>query len=192
MARPLSEEARDKASAAAREVIAEHGVAGFTVEAVAKRSGVAKTTIYRHWDSGNALLMDTIDSMVVTFPTPDTGSFATDLRAFVEVMAPVIENPTMVRIMLGVMAEASSDQDLDRIHQGLMAERKRPIRTILDRAQKRGEIRSDLPMEQIIDMVEGPFMSRFLIRRVPRNADDEHQLIGLIVSALRRPEGATP
>lgn len=167
-------------------MIAEHGVAGFTVEAVAKRSGVAKTTIYRHWESGNALLVDTIDSMVVAFPTPDTGSLASDLAAFLDVMAPIIENPTMVRIMLGVMAEASSDADLNRIHQELMAERKRPIRTILDRAQRRGEIRSDLAMDQIIDMVEGPLMSRFLIRRIPRNPDDERQLIELIVSALRR------
>ena len=49
MARPRSEEARRKAIAAAIDLIIERGVANLSIEEVAARSGVAKTTIYRHW-----------------------------------------------------------------------------------------------------------------------------------------------
>ena len=49
MARPRSEEARRKALAAATDLIVERGVANLSIEEVAARSGVAKTTIYRHW-----------------------------------------------------------------------------------------------------------------------------------------------
>ncbi|MEZ5375435.1 MAG: TetR/AcrR family transcriptional regulator [Acidimicrobiales bacterium] len=188
MGRPLSEAARDKAQAAALEVIARAGVAGFTVDAVAKLSGVAKTTIYRHWDSANALLIDTIDCMVVPFPTPDTGSLGSDLQAFLDVLGPVFDDPTMVRTMLGTMAAASFDEELNRIHQELMTERKRPIREMIDRALARGEIRDDLPMDTIVDMIEGPFMSRFILRRVGRDRDEERLMVDLIVRALRRNE----
>ncbi len=185
MARPLSEAAREKARAAAFEVIATTGVAGFTVDAVAKRSGVAKTTIYRHWESANALLIDTIDCMVVPFPTPDTGSMAGDLQSFLDVLTPMFDDPSMVRVMLGTMAAASLDDELDRIHQDLLHERQRPIREMIERAQVRGEIRKDVPIDTVIDMVEGPFMSRFLLRRVERNAAEEHLMVELIMNSLR-------
>ncbi len=186
MGRPLSEAARDKARAAAFEVIATSGVAGFTVDAVAKRSGVAKSTIYRHWDSANALLIDTIDCMVVPFPTPDTGSMAGDLQSFLDVLTPMFDDPTMIRTMLGTMAAAAFDEELGRIHQELITERKRPIREMIERAQARGEIRDDVPIETIIDMIEGPFLARFLLRRSERNAGDERLMVELIMNSLRR------
>ena len=60
MARPRSEEARRKALEAATELIVERGVANLTMEEVANRSGVAKTTIYRHWPERSALVLDTV------------------------------------------------------------------------------------------------------------------------------------
>ena len=55
------------------------GVEGTTIEAIADRSGVAKSTIYRHFGSREALLVDAVRSCVVEVPTPDTGSLADDL-----------------------------------------------------------------------------------------------------------------
>jgi len=49
MARPRSEEARRKVLGAASDLMAARGVASLTIDEVAARSGVAKTTIYRHW-----------------------------------------------------------------------------------------------------------------------------------------------
>ena len=57
MGRPLSDEARERMLRAALEVVLEIGVPGFTIDEVARRSGVAKTTIYRHFDSRNDLLV---------------------------------------------------------------------------------------------------------------------------------------
>ena len=60
MARPRSEEARRKALAAAIDVIVDKGVGDLTIEEVAQRSGVAKTTIYRHWPERASLIVDTV------------------------------------------------------------------------------------------------------------------------------------
>src|SRR6516165_459520 len=66
------------------ELLSEEGLAGFTVDAVARRSGVAKTTIYRHWPSREALLLDTCAQMGPQFDVADAGSLARDLRALVQ------------------------------------------------------------------------------------------------------------
>src|SRR5688500_192703 len=49
MGRPRSEEARQAALAATVDLVLAHGVEGVTFEDVAARSGVAKTTLYRHF-----------------------------------------------------------------------------------------------------------------------------------------------
>ena len=82
MARPRSDEARRKALEAARELIVEKGVVNLTIEDVAARSGVAKTTIYRHWPERTALIVDTVNAMFEHLRTPDTGSLRGDLEAF--------------------------------------------------------------------------------------------------------------
>ena len=81
MARPRSEEARRKALAAATDLIVERGVGNLTIEEVAARSGVAKTTIYRHWPERASLIIDTVRASFEHVATPDTGSLRGDLEA---------------------------------------------------------------------------------------------------------------
>src|SRR3712207_7645107 len=65
--------------AATLRLLAERGIAGTTIEAVAETSGVAKTTIYRQWNSQGGLVLDAFDSIVQPPPDPATGSLRTDL-----------------------------------------------------------------------------------------------------------------
>ena len=55
--RPRSETARRKVLAAARELLAERGLAGLTMEGIAARAGVGKPTIYRQWPNAQAVAM---------------------------------------------------------------------------------------------------------------------------------------
>lgn len=111
MARPRSEEAHQKVLAAAVALVAEVGVSGFTVDAVAKASGVAKTTIYRRWSSGDALLMESLECSIEHLATPNTGSLRTDLiEMYASVMA-MFEQPHVFRTMLGALARAAGDPD---------------------------------------------------------------------------------
>ena len=64
MARPRSDEARRKALDAASDLIVDKGVVNLTIEEVAARSGVAKTTIYRHWPERASLIVDTVNAHV--------------------------------------------------------------------------------------------------------------------------------
>jgi AcrR family transcriptional regulator len=184
MARTRSAEAQQKVLSAAQDVLGELSVDGFTVEEVAKRSGVAKTTIYRHWDSGNRLMLDALGCMVQSFPTPDTGSLAGDLEAFMGHVLPVVSDPKLMQTMLGVLAAAASDPEIAEVHQSMMAERMGPIRAIVDMAKDRGELRADLDIDLVLDVIEGPFFMRKMVRREPVDASTIRQMIEITVAGL--------
>ena len=184
MARPRSEEAKQKVLSAAQDVVGDLSVDGFTVEEVAKRSGVAKTTIYRHWPNGNRLMIEALGCMVHTFPTPNTGSLAGDLEAFMGNMLPVVSDPKLMQAMLGVVAAAASDPEIAEIHASMMAEQMGPIVTIIDLAKGRGELPSDLDTNIILDVIEGPFFIRKMIRRKPIDEATLRQMVTIIVAGL--------
>lgn len=179
-----SEEAKQKVLDASRELLGETGIDGFTVEAVAKRSGVAKTTIYRHWRTGDQLLMATLDHMVQAIPTPNTGTLQGDLEAFMASALRMVGDPAINKAMLGVIAAASSDPEFAEIHQAMMSERLGPLRTIIDLAKGRGDLPADVDTELILDFIEGPFFMRKMIRHEPIDETAVRQLAALITAGL--------
>lgn len=184
MARPRSEEANAKILKAAVELLFEVGLDGFTVDEVAARSGVAKTTIYRHFSSGSDLLVTALDSTVRPFPTPDTGSLRDDLLEFMAMCVPVFANPQLRPLMLGIVAAAATDAELDRIQQALLTERKMPLRAIIDTAKERGQLSESLVFEDAFDFVEGPLLARWMQCPETLTDLDIGQLVDRIVAAL--------
>src|SRR5215207_5273535 len=86
--RPGGRSARVRAAVlnAAFAELGDKGYDGFSMEAVAQRSGVHKTTVYRRWPTRDALVVDALDSRSdrTAAPIPDTGALRGDLRAFGE------------------------------------------------------------------------------------------------------------
>jgi len=127
MPRPLSESARQKAIDATLALVAEGGIDGFTMDGVAKRSGVAKTTLYRHWDSSNELLVTALDCKVEHIPGPDTGTLRGDLSALMSMMANIAGQPGNRELILEVLGLAARDPEFLAVNEAMMAERTRPI-----------------------------------------------------------------
>ena len=101
MPRPRSEAARTAILHHASALASEVGVADFTIDELARRSGVAKTTIYRHFPTRRELLVAALDGQIPTPATPDTGSFREDLIAFLEIVRPYFRDESVRRIGLG-------------------------------------------------------------------------------------------
>src|SRR5262249_43817854 len=62
------------------EWLTKSGLSGVSVEEVSRRSGVAKTTIYRHWPSRESLLLDACSQLSTRPLVPHTGNLRTDLE----------------------------------------------------------------------------------------------------------------
>src|SRR3954468_15705735 len=127
MARPRSEEARRKALAAATDLIVEKGVASPTIEEVAHRSGVAKTTIYRHWPERTALILDTVRTCFAEVETPDTGSLRADLEAFFGGMVQADLSGTVGKLMPALVEAAGRDGDIEVLVDRLAPHRPPPL-----------------------------------------------------------------
>lgn len=167
MARPRSEEARRKALVAATELLVERGVANLTIEEVALRSGVAKTTIYRHWPERASLIVDTVRSSFEHVVTPDTGSLRGDLDAFFGGLVRADLTGTVGKIMPCLIDAAARDSEIERLLDRIAEERQQPIVEMVERAQARGELPGDLDQRIVVGSILGPIVFRKLVWRQP-------------------------
>ena len=163
MARPRSEQAHRAAIDATAALLLDAGVEGVSFEEVAKRSGVAKTTLYRHFESREGLIAAAAQRCVVVHPTPDTGSLADDLRFLYDCFAKAEEDEQVSDLLPLLIDAARRDQAIESIVGSILAERRRPILTVLRLAQLRGEISNDLDLDDALAIIIGPFNFRRLV-----------------------------
>jgi AcrR family transcriptional regulator len=170
MARPRSEEARRKALAAAVDVIVDKGVGDLTIEEVALRSGVAKTTIYRHWPERASLIIDTVRSCFEHVSTPDTGSLRGDLEAYFGGMVRADLTGKVGHLMPCLIDAAGRDAEIELLLDRIATERQQPVLAIVERAQARGELPDDLDPRVVVGTIVGPIVFRKLVWRQPLDA----------------------
>ena len=183
MPRPLSEQARQKAIDAAQTLVAECGIDGFTMDGVARRSGVAKTTLYRHWGSANELLIHSLDCQVERIPTPDTGTLVGDLNQLFSMLRAFLATPGMRQLFLDMASASARDPELDVVKKAMIDERTRPIREIVQRAVLREEIpETDLELATVL--VEGPFIARVFVSSDPVGEEEVRAFVDHITRGL--------
>ena len=186
MARPLSSQAREKILLSAAEILFDSGVSGFSVDEVARRSGVAKTTIYRHFDSSEQLIVSALDSIIAPFPTPNTGSLRDDLDSYCKITSQTTCNPQLRRMMLELLAAAAENPELAKTKRAMFSERMGPVRTIVQLAVSRGEIPADLDPDFAAELAEAPFMSHLMVHAMEPPTDAQMQrMIDCVVAGLK-------
>ena len=185
MARPRSEEAHRAALETTVDLLLEAGVEGVTLEEVAARSGVAKSTLYRHFESREGLIAKAARGCVVEHPTPDTGSLAEDLRFLFGRFNHKEEEQTLTQLLPLLIDAAKRDPDISAIVESVFAERKRPLRTVLQLAQLRGEISHDLDLDTALAIVVGPFTYRRLVEQREVTPDFIESVLNAAIAALR-------
>ena len=90
---------------AATELLVEAGPRGVTVDAVAARSGVAKSTMYRHWPSRTALLIDVMSSNMPEIALPSSElDFEAALRQLVGDVATTLATPEWLALLPALMS----------------------------------------------------------------------------------------
>ncbi len=194
MARPRSEEARRKAIEAATDLIVERGVAALTIEEVAARSGVAKTTIYRHWPERPALILDTVRASFQHVGTPDTGTLRGDLMAFFGGLIRADLSGKVGRLMPCLIDAASRDPEMELLLERLGEERQAPIMEIVARAQARGELPEGLDERVVIGSIVGPIVFRKVMQRQPIDASYVEACLDVAITGLAAsaPVGSRP
>jgi AcrR family transcriptional regulator len=162
--RPRSEEAHRAILEAVIDLLPEHGLKGLTIEAVAARAGVGKTTIYRRWPGKNELVVEAVGLLRPPGPPPDTGSLVGDLEALVAIQRKRLEATRLPRVIPRVLGEALEEPEL---HAQIVERAVKPIRdilaTVVHRAMERGELREDLDVEVMVDILHAAPLYKLLM-----------------------------
>jgi AcrR family transcriptional regulator len=161
--RPRNESCSADILTAVLRLVAEVGIAGLTMDAVAARAGVGKATIYRRWSSKEALLLDAWSACVGTHIDPDTGSLQGDLRAMLGQTEQVISDVDLQRVYPQMIAAARVNPEVADAYRAMIAERRVPLQTVLRRAVTRGEIAADTDLDVVQDLLIAPLLYRWLI-----------------------------
>lgn len=154
---------------ATRELLAENGFGNLTVEGVAARSGVAKTTIYRRYRSKNdlalAVLLDMVDEVSTQPYRADTWS---ELVILVDRTVELMCTSLMGLVMKGLVSEVAADPELARVYRDqVVSHRLADVSALVERGISREELRADLDPEMVTDLLLGPIYYRFFLSGAP-------------------------
>src|SRR4051812_18268352 len=157
--------------ATAAGILARDGYTGLTMEGVAAESGVAKTTLYRHWPTKAALCMDLyLEEAGRELHDPDTGSVAGDLKRIVAAVVRLQTRTVAGQAFVGLIAEAQINPGSREAFLAEFARRRRSLtRKVLERAIARGELRRQVDVDLVIDVIGGATTFRLLQGHAPLN-----------------------
>jgi AcrR family transcriptional regulator len=182
---------------ATRELLAEGGVRGLTVEGVASRAGVAKTTVYRRWRSKDELALAVLIDMVEhVAAVPDLGNTRAELIAFVDRAVKVLRSTLMGRVMQGLVSDLASNPELARdFREKVVAVRVAEIRRLVQLGIARGDLRPDADYELANELLFGPVYYRLLLSGAPLEDDLAVRVVDAVwpaFAAAREPADAAP
>ena len=170
------------------ELLGEDGFDGLSIEAVAARAGVGKTTVYRRWPSKIPLVVDALTAM----KAPTVSAVPDDMPtrdALVRAMSGFTKphEGSAARVLAGLVDAMSRNEELaDAVRTVLVAERERGLVAVIERGKARGEIRSEVDARVMVDLLGGPVVLRRLITGQPVNQRLAHTIVDLVL------DGAAP
>lgn len=177
---------RDAVRQATLAELAEHGYRGLTVENVAERSGVHKTTVYRRWGSVAGLISDALElAGGEPWPIPDTGSIEGDLRGIVQLVRSGFDDPELGPVSSAFVAAAVQDPDAARaLHEFFMARHEQSAE-VVRRAVERGELPDMVDVREVIRVAVAPVYYRLFVAHEPVTERDADRAADAALAAAR-------
>jgi AcrR family transcriptional regulator len=144
----------------------EHGYWAASMEAIAARAGVAKTTVYRRWPSKDELVFDAINALKGPIPHAPGNGLREDLMYLMERMRRNWVNSRHGRVMRQLSAEGGRNPELYRaFRERLVAPRQEVVFAVLRQGVEDGQIRPDVDLTWVNDLLVAPVMVAVLTHR---------------------------
>ena len=154
--RPRSAASHEAMLKAALELLAEVGFEAMSMDAIAARAKVGKTTIYRRYRSKDELVADAIESIREEVLIPNTGSLWGDIDAIIENAAQITFTPLGRQAVAMILSSASANESFAKIYKTRYLEpRRAAFATVIERAKQRGELADEIDAGLIFDTMSG-------------------------------------
>lgn len=171
----------------AQQIVIGEGVDACTIDEVARRSGVAKSTIYRHFANADELAISAVDEMIQETAAPDTGSFREDLRTIIVSFRAIVGHPSFLRLFANMLDRALRDPAYAELYRRAQGLRHQPIRLALQRGMARGEVDPSIDLDRAMYFVQGPFVGKRMVEHQDVTDEDIDVFLDLIAKALAPP-----
>jgi AcrR family transcriptional regulator len=169
---------------AAEAIMAEEGIAGFSIEAVAKRARAGKPTIYKWWPGKTALLLDVYHRQKPASVHLDTGTVEGDVFAFLTGVFAHWGDTGAGQVFRFIVAEAQRDEAAEASLADYAAERRIQSGEIFQRGIDRGELSPDIDIGICADLLAGFIWKRLLTGRIERDPVELRQVARQLVRGL--------
>jgi AcrR family transcriptional regulator len=188
--RPRSAEADRAILESALDAFVENGFEGMSVEAVAERAGVGKTTIYRRWSSKQELVVAALDTLLEEMHPVATGDTEADLVALVGRVQHFVTRTRAGEVLPRMIGEVAAGTPLGRAYfEKVMQPRLGQLAGIFEDARARGELRPDVDVDLALAAVIGSMMFLRLTRTMPRARGTlPDRLVAQLLDGLRQTE----
>lgn len=154
--RPRSVKSHQAILKATLELLGEVGFETMSIEAIATRAGVGKTTIYRRYSSKEELVADAIESVRQDLVIPDTGKLWSDLDKLIENAAQITLSPLGRQTIAMIISSAASNSQFAQIYwTKYLQPRREAFAVVIERAKIRNEIQTDLDPDLVFDSMSG-------------------------------------
>ena len=144
-------------------ILLEEGWDAVTHLRVAERSGVGRTTIYRHWPERTTLLHEALINETLAIHAAPSGDLRHDLVAELEAIRDELVERNMGRVLAALVDRAEWDPELHRLKVALAKDGLSVLRQLLQSGKDRGELRPGLDVDLAVAQLVGPIIYRRLI-----------------------------
>lgn len=183
--RPRSLEAEAAILKATLQLLERKPLRKVTADAIARRAGVSKATIYKWWPNKSQVALDAfLASMTERVMLPDTGAAESDFCVQLKsVMA--FYTSTLGRLFCQFLAEGQSDPAfLSLFRERFLFARRDAARVMWRRGVDRGEIREDVDSEMVMDMIYGPMVFRLLAGHGSLSESESESLVRMVFQGI--------
>ena len=191
--RPRDPDVDRRIAQAALDLFADAGWAGFAMEAVARRAGVGKASLYLRWNSKEALLADALTLRLARVTDVDTGTLRGDLVELATQMLDIYAGDTS-RVALRLALEAEAIPGVGDHYQAMRRAQVLAARAIVRRGIQRGELAAGTPVTLLLDTLTGGAMMHAMTTPPDKRADlarnlgsYAEQLVGFLLRAVSVP-----
>jgi AcrR family transcriptional regulator len=186
--RPGGRTARTRTSvlAAAVAELTEHGYAGASVERIAERAGIAKTTIYRRWGGLAGLLGELMTGYAAQeIPVPEEGDLGADFRELSRAVMAALADPAIGAAFASIVAAAAQDPAARRMLSWYIGRRAAIMSTIVDRAASRGEVPAGTDAAEAIQALTAQLYYRLFVLGEPPSRAIADRAAAIAAAAAR-------
>lgn len=192
LGRPRSAAVDTAILSAALDELVERGFAKMTIERVAARAGVARTTVYRRWPSLYQLCLEAVDRVMEHVATPPGDDVRGDLVFLLHSVRRIHTSTRFGQILPQLAAEVRHYPEAIREYwESYIIGRRRTFAQVFERGIQEGVMRQDIDITLMIDLLIGLIQQRALWQVDVVTDQHIEQMVDLVLMGLR-PQRAEP